>query len=127
MHSGIDGTSAAAPAAAGLEMMISSQGSERTSFKESSDMVFAFKLRETYYEKGQVKHTEYSESGVLSVESLAKKGDMGNTAQASSLKVLGLDGNDFTARGVQILKEIGLDEGDGEERNIVLPKRSIVV
>ena len=122
IRAGVDGTPAGAPTAAGSEITITMTNSEKTSFGESSDLVFAYRLRELYYEKGQVKHKEHKKGALQGIDDGSTGETEEETPSVPSLVISGLAEEDVSGEQSNIGGKMAFDEDDEEECYIVAPK-----
>jgi hypothetical protein len=122
MKAGVNGTTAGAPVAVGPEVTVSSKNSETTSFGGSSDFVFAYRLREIYYEKGQIKHKEHNKGALHGIDGGSPEVIDQSTVPKPLLEISGLAGEDISGEDLAITEEVAIDEDDGEECAIITPK-----
>lgn len=122
LRAGVDGTTAGAPATAGPEVTISSTNSETTRFGESFDFVFAYRLREIYYEKGQVKHKECNKGALQGTDDGSPEKADETSLSSPSLEISGLAEEDVSGEDLAIREDLAVDEDDGEECAIITSK-----
>ena len=122
VRAGVDGTTAGAPAAAESEVTVSSRNSETTSFGESSDFVFAYRLREIYYEKGQVKHKEHNKGALQGTDGGSTEEADKTSLSKPSLEILGLAEEDVSGEDLAIMEDLAIDEDDEEGCAIITSK-----
>lgn len=111
---GVVGTSTGAPAAGGPKMSFHTSDSEKTSFGGSADFVFAYRLREIFYEKGQVKHKEYNRGALYNTSVSSEETQAQHCKPESFLKVVGIARSDAADGLGDKSKDVGLDDGDEE-------------
>ena len=123
---GADGMSVGFPVSAGPEISISTKNSDSYSFGASSDFVFAYRLREIYYEKGQIQTKEHNKKALYSLNddtpqevSIMASDDL--VESLYTLKVIGLASNDLSIKPVQHPIQHAIDDEDGEECDIIAP------
>jgi len=115
---GIDGTSAGTPAAGGPKLTLEAKDTNDVSFKDSSDFVFAYRVREIYYEKGSLKTKPYNKGELADKSGPSVSRD---TKIEYTLKVSGLMSEDIDASMVG-QKGSGCLDDDDEECEVVLPQ-----
>lgn len=118
MRAGVDGTPGGIPGRAGPEVTISSKDSEKTSFGGSSDFVFAYRLRKIFYEKGQVRNTEYNKGALYGVNT-GESDKATDTPSRPILEFVGIAKVDASMRSPEFKAEPVIDENDEEECTIV--------
>ena len=109
-------------AIAGPELTISSINSETTRFGESFDFVFAYRLREIYYEKGQVKHKECDKGALQGIDDGSPEKADETSLSSPSLEISGLAQEDVSGEDLAIREDLAIDEDDGEECAIITSK-----
>jgi hypothetical protein len=119
---GVDGTSAGVPGAVGPKVTITSKDSDKISYKDSSDFVFAYRVREIYYEKGVLKTKEHNK-GALYDKNIGEAKPPAQETNEYAVEVTGLAKRDVEAKAVD-LEAVGSIDDDDEECEIVLPSRA---
>jgi hypothetical protein len=115
---GIDGTSTGVPLAVGPKLSVKSKDAADVSFTNSSDFVFAYRVREIYYEKGVLK-TKTHNKGELADNS--GRGICRGNKVDYALEVSGLVSEDIGAGTLDRKGSECLDDDD-EECEVVLPQ-----
>ena len=118
---GVDGTSAGAPATAGPKISFHTSDSEKTSFGGSADFVFAYRLREIFYEKGQVKHQEYNRGALYDTSISSDESQAQHYKPESLLKIVGIARSDAAEGMGDKLEDVVLDD-DNEECFVIVRK-----
>ncbi|KAF3317975.1 hypothetical protein TWF173_009795 [Orbilia oligospora] len=111
---GVDVTTASIPIEVGVEVGYSTGGYNNQSFGSSSDFVFAYRVREIFYEKRILKTREYNKGAVLGEGLPSESWKEGNKAQFT-IDEAEIGDEDFIAEG-------GIDvfeDDDGQEVAIV--------
>ncbi len=128
LSAGIDGTPTGASVALGPQINLSSSDSRSTTYRESSDFVFAYRIRELFYERGRppvLSHRPFNK-GTLYMEGNEEDGidalQDGNEKHTSVFIPLDLAENDWPAdSSYQNLLE-AVDEADDEKCRLVFGK-----
>ena len=110
MHLGVHGAPAGVPGAVGPKVAISSKKTEGPSFRDSSDFVFAYRLREIFYQKGQVKHKEYNKGALYT--SSGEEEELPMKPGEAFLEVNGLDHEDLQIDDQRWSKEVIVNEDE---------------
>ena len=121
---GIDGEPTGLP----IDMTVGGEAlkttKEKESFSNSSDFVFAFRLRQIFYKKGRerrIRNRDYTDGALFAT------GSEENNAGEAKVSVLGLANSDVTPNDIEstdgILEQLpALDDDDEEECQCVLIK-----
>ncbi|KAG8530271.1 uncharacterized protein KY384_004772 [Bacidia gigantensis] len=119
-----DGAPAGIPVSAGADLGLYSNNHTTSSFDDSSDFVFAYRMSKVYYEKAdplELRHKPHSKGAALS----GLEDEMGEPAeieeQLDTIKVLGLASQDTALGGSTLEKEVLVDETSGEECTVLIP------
>ncbi|KAI4159206.1 MAG: hypothetical protein LQ342_006789 [Letrouitia transgressa] len=103
---GVDGTAVGVPLGAGPNIEISKGKDTTISFDNSSDFVFAFRLREIYYSKKSLKHRKYDKGNLFGLDqdgqkqvAGAEEGNANEEAQLEGLAYDDVEAEDFELAG----------------------------
>jgi len=119
IRAGVDATSTGTPASGGPEASVNSKRQEDFGFRSSSEFVFAYRLREIYYDKAiKVQHKAVKGS-LYDLDALGKSAEEDRQILESVLKVGDMADESDTVKSLNVKTEEAFDDVDDEKCDFV--------
>ena len=125
VHGGIDGTAGGVPVSGGAEAKFRVHEKDNVTFHGSSDFVFAYRLREIYYEKGiKLRDKEFIKGALYDLDKPDKSEEEKRLLREEFLRIGRCAEENETADKLGLNGVSALDDEDGERCGCVVPNLS---